>query len=339
MDPRAPSLSLSLSLALIGCVASHDPATMIAEPDPPVATSSPPPSPPRRPVPPPVGAWVPRNDSLDVCAWRGGEFVVDDFEVVALSEVDEGCMQYSMCSWQVDVDAEQPRFGLERPSRPWPLPFEVPIDSATGSNGRGMAHRVDDGWLVAFDHGEWGSLVWWYSADGSVRKKLGRDTLLDFYVIGDVIWAPAAEDFRAAEGYMLRFEDGVDGWRALAGPELLTAVPEAATLDGDTLLIVSIEGVEEVDVHGRVTLIAEVDFWNRGQPRYPGSIARARDGRIFVGHTFGVTRLTPAGDGYHEEFLLPPACRETVFDLDGPTLCNCVGLVEATRAAPAALHE
>jgi hypothetical protein len=313
-----------ISLGVLGCVAGPElpnspaPATNIAEPKP--------------PVPRAVGRWTPRNDQArDVCAWRGGEFSIDDFESIPLSDVDMMCASYSVCSWYVDVDGPQPRLGLERPRRPWPLPFEVPIDSATGSNGRGMAHAVDDGWLVAFNHGEWGSVVWWYSADGSARRQLGLDALVDFFVIGDEIWAPAAKNFRAAEGYMLRFERGPDGWRALAGPELLQAVPEVATLDGDTLLIASNKGVEEVDAFGRVSVLAEVDFWDDGrQPRYPSSIARTRDGTILIGHALGITRLSPERDGYSEDFLVPPPCRETVLDLEGPTLCNCVGLIEGS---------
>lgn len=264
-------------LSSLGCVAgpelpsSPEPATKISE-----AGGV---EPPRPAVPRAVGRWAPRDDAArDVCAWRGGEFSIEDFEVVALDDVDPACISYSQCSWYVDVGGPEPRLGLVQPIHPWPLPFAVPIDSATGSNGRGMAHAVEDGWLVAFDHGEWGSVVWWYSADGSVRRQLGLDTLVDFFVIGDVIWAPAAQHFSASEGYMLRFERGHDGWRALAGPELLQAVPEVAVLDKDSLLIASNRGVEEVDAFGRVTTLVEVDFGDGGRrPATPArSAARAR---------------------------------------------------------------
>jgi hypothetical protein len=313
---------IAISLVTLGCVVGPgelEPATNIAEPEPAVAISS----------PPPVGRWAPRNDSPDVCAWRGAEFALDDFEVLPATNIDALCNRYSSCRWYVDVAAGQPRFRLEQPSRPWPLPFTVPIDSATGTNGRGMAHEVDDGWLVAFDHGEWGSAVWWHSAEGSVRKLLGSDALVEFFTLGGEIWAPAAKDFRAGEGYMLRFDrDEAEGWRAVAGPDLLHEVPQIAVVDGDKLLIVSFRGVEEVDALGRVTVLAEVDLWNHGQVISPSSLARTRAGTILIGSGVGVVRLTPDGEGYLEDWLVPPACREASIDVE-ELRCQCVGLGEA----------
>ena len=106
--------------------------------------------------------------------------------------------------------------------------------------------------------------------------------------------------------------------------------------------LVSFQGVEEVDALGRVTVLAELDLWNHGQVSYPSSITRTPAGTILIGSGVGVVRLTPKGDGddYLEDWLVPPACRETSID-DEELRCQCVGLVDSrpNRFVPAWLPQ
>jgi hypothetical protein len=212
------------------------------------------------------------------------------------------------------------------PREPWSLPFDPPND--TTGRARTIVQAVDDGWLVALDAGEWGGSLWWISSDGSQRVKLGHEHVVALLPRGDVVWAPGSDTFRQA-GIVLRIEkDGSSRWQTRVMPQTLSERAEAATLDGETLLIATSESVEAVDPSGNISVLAKVDWLNYA----PNSLYRTRDGIIFVGLHHGVARLVPDSKGGHvEDWLVPPACRQRAFMQD--TLdCACVGLMDRTAA-------
>ena len=54
---------------------------------------------------------------------------------------------------------------------------DVPL--SRGAHGRSFA-RVDDGWLVGFNHGEFGAALYWYSSDGKDVAKVSDHQVAGF---------------------------------------------------------------------------------------------------------------------------------------------------------------
>lgn len=67
------------------------------------------------------------------------------------------------------VEPGAPEFAGSRPPFALDVP-EVPELVRTPV----AAAEVDGGWVVAYDRGEWGGAVWWFSPDGRERREVSR---------------------------------------------------------------------------------------------------------------------------------------------------------------------
>jgi hypothetical protein len=62
------------------------------------------------------------------------------------------------------------------------LPFEIEPGSANeGLAGTRLSCKVADGWIVAFNAGEFGAGLWWFSPDGKGRYKIAEAWVRGFY--------------------------------------------------------------------------------------------------------------------------------------------------------------
>lgn len=168
--------------------------------------------------------------------------------------------------------------------------------------------------------------MWWASPDGSELRVLDDDVhIVDFFELGGRIWAPSIWVKGHSNVSVLELvRDSTGAWQIRRGPSLREGA-EAAIVDGESLLIASIAGVDEMSADGRLTTLFEVD-WFVGHARVPRSILRADDGTIYVGMGHAVVRLERSPDGYVEQWLIPPPCRAIVIAEDYPC-CNCAGLL------------
>lgn len=316
-----------------GCTQVQD-QSLVATP-----TPTPPPAAEPDPLPPPpvipaVGVWAPIVASHNVCAWRGASFSPDDFyRATDPREFPSSqCLNFAMCGWEIQ-DPSAPRISIAEARRPVELPFELPPPPPKpGTRGRRHTLKVDDGWLIGFNAGEWGGSVWWASPDGSELRVLDDDVhILDFFELGGRIWAPSEYIKGHSEIHVLELvRDSTGAWQIRRGPEL-RAGADAAVVAGERLLIASIAGVDQMSADGRLTTLFEVD-WFVDHPRVPRSILRAEDGTIYIGMNHAVVRLEQSPDGYVEQWLIPPACRAVVIADDFPC-CTCAGLLAAPGTA------
>jgi hypothetical protein len=325
--PRPVVLPLVLIVIASACTQVREPA--------PVATPAPTPPPPSEPAPlppppviPAVGVWAPIEDAPDVCAWRGASFSPDDFYRATDPREfpDATCINFATCAWDIQ-DPSAPRISIAEPRRAVELPFELPPPPPKpGTRGRRYTLKVDDGWLLGFNAGEWGGSVWWVAPDGGEIRVLDDDVhILDFFELGGRIWAPEVWMKGHSEINVLELvRDSTGAWQIHRGPDLRESA-EAAIVDGESLLIASWAGVDEMSADGQLTTLFEVD-WFVGHARTPRSIVRADDGTIYIGMMHAVVRLEPSPDGYLEQWLIPPPCRATVTADDFPS-CNCAGLL------------
>lgn len=86
--------------------------------------------------------------------------------------------------WVVTLGEAAPRVGLlgREPENPTPLPFEIEPGSAKeGLSGTRKSIRVEDGWIVGFNAGEFGAGLWWFSPDGKTRRKISSHHVIEFF--------------------------------------------------------------------------------------------------------------------------------------------------------------
>lgn len=304
---------LAAGLVICGCYAP--PEVKVEEPPPPPPTEG-------RPE-----RWVSPGVGPGVCAWRGHTFSPGDFAVVQ-PVADDVCFAYADCSWRVEKDGAAVRIEIEaeREAEP-PLPFEISREEAhaLAMYGRFTKQRVVDGWIAAFDAGEFGSGIWWFSPDWKRREKLIEEHVVGFFMRGDEVWAPGGLNHLGyTPGPVLRFARDAGGkWTATPTVEQLRAGAEVAMLEGDTILVATPLSVEAVDPKGGLRVLATVGW----QAQYPNSMARGAKGELYVGMRFLVSRLTPDAAGrYVEDWLVPPPCKEWGF-VKGMAVCACKELV------------
>ncbi|WP_145270544.1 SMP-30/gluconolactonase/LRE family protein [Tautonia plasticadhaerens] len=186
------------------------------------------------------------------------------------------------------------------------LPFRIePGSSRDGLAGRRFRVEVADGWVVAFNGGEFGAGLWWFSADGTDRYRIA-----EAWVEGFIRTAPglfALEGLAHGDvnrGRLLRIarEPG-SRWSAEEIVDL-GQLPQAATLDTDgTLLVVTFDRLLRVDPsRAEIEILLDQAFWHWLDPN---SIVVAPSGTICLGMRHGVARVEMTAEGRRVRWLLP----------------------------------
>jgi hypothetical protein len=72
--------------------------------------------------------------------------------------------------------------------------------------------RVDDGWLVGVDHGEWGGALWWVAAGGAEHRLLATENVRALVATeGEVVAVTGSAHLMLREGGLLHL-DSADHW-------------------------------------------------------------------------------------------------------------------------------
>lgn len=131
------------------------------------------------------------------------------------------------------------------------FPVELsPPFSETG--GEYAYQKVDDGWLIAIDAGEWGGAVWWYSNDGSVHYEISKDSIFQFIQMGKNVYAYGGS-YRPEEGYFVSFrQDPAGHWVSMKTLDLDSVPISAERINPDLILIRTRKGVVRIDFMGRM---------------------------------------------------------------------------------------
>ena len=67
-------------------------------------------------------------------------------------------------------------------------------------------HQVSDGWLASYNRGEFGGVVWWFSADGKNRRAITTDRVNQFITHqGRVLAVEGLAHMGSSEGSVLEF--------------------------------------------------------------------------------------------------------------------------------------
>jgi hypothetical protein len=200
-----------------------------------------------------------------------------------------------------------------------PLPAQIQSKNvAVGSKADRHVIRVNDGWLVGMDVGEFGGGLWWFSADGQRNKKLLDENVVGFANSSKgVLVLVGLAHMTLDDGKILRITDGVAGNRKLEQLVDLGSAPATFAIESpDALIVLTTTGLVRVRTSGQKENLLRTEY----ESLYPTSMTLSSSGLIYVGMRQFVTRLTPTGNTYQEEWFVPADCTKfSIRDFD----CVC----------------
>jgi hypothetical protein len=253
------------------------------------------------------------------CSARGATF--PSWAETQPPTIGDLCPRFDLCDWRVGVEgngmvvtARQVGASDERLSNEIP-PFSEPPPGTGDFIGDRRWTRLPNGWLAAFDAGEFGAGVWWFSPDGTTRERLGDQHVTALLDVGSEKWlATGLAHSARGGGTILRADYSGNHW-SFGQVATLEQGACAATADSaQSALVVTRSRLFRVSRSGLVTKLHD-GAW---AGLYPSSVLIGPGGRLFIGARHAVIRLDPNGSGYAETWLVSPSCTASF-----PKTCKC----------------
>ncbi len=161
-----------------------------------------------------------------------------------------------------------------------PLPFDATILLENRMAEPSSALKVDDGWIVAYNEGEFGSAVYWYSEDGKQKAMLSRHQINGFLVEEDRTFAVEGLSHMGwSKGSMIEIKKSNGKWvveEFLRLPGSGQAIARVAR--GDYVVVTS-GTLLRVNLAKELLVLIPDGEWDG---LYPNSVA-VEDGQVFVG--------------------------------------------------------
>jgi hypothetical protein len=186
------------------------------------------------------------------------------------------------------------------------LPFEIePGWAIDGLAGSRLSTKVADGWIVAFNAGEFGAGLWWFSPDGKKRAKIAEAWVKDFLSTeAGLLALEGIAHGTENRGRIIRlFQDRAGRWRT---EDLINLghAPEVALkrTDGSLLIATTDRLLRVVPSDKTVEVLHKNAFWSG---LFPNSLALTPGGTIYLGMRHGVAKLEKTGREYKVVWLLP----------------------------------
>ena len=229
------------------------------------------------------------------------------------------CANYSAREWRVSLSAEQLQIRLDtKRDHQDALPSEITSKNVVvGSKGERHVIPVNDGWLIGIDVGEFGGGLWWFGTDGSRSKKLSDENVHGFVNTSIGTLAIVGLGHLGVEsGQVLRITSDKAGNRKSEIFADFGFAPAAFVAESpDSIIILTTFGLVRMKTSGSVERLLRTNY----RDLYPTSMTLSASGVLHVGMRHFVTRLTPIGNSYEEEWFAPADC--TAFTTPD---CDCI---------------
>lgn len=162
--------------------------------------------------------------------------------------------------------------------------------------------KVEGGWIAAYNKGEFGSAIYWFSTDGTEKKKLSEHQINEFLCEGDRVFAvEGLSHLSISRGSMIEIvrENGI--WMVKEFLPLPSSAQAIAPIASGEYVIVTSDSLLRVNLKKEILMLIPNANWG---DLYPNSI-EVDDGYIYIGMRQFVARcrITKSVETY--EFLLP----------------------------------
>ncbi len=214
---------------------------------------------------------------------------------------------YSPVSWRVDQrDDAIVAIRLSRSSpaagRPSFLPSPGQYDDGV------IVQRVDDGWLVAFNNGEFGAALYWYAIDGTSRYQVSSDHIVAFFQWkGQWHAIEGLAHLGSSQGTVVAIDRPLDRWQAKTVMSLPGAPLTVSVTESEDLLIALYDALVRVDATSNLQALLLKAPWQFFRPN--SSAWDERAGMLYLGMrqyvaryecaTSTLTMLAPSPSAIH----------------------------------------
>jgi hypothetical protein len=229
------------------------------------------------------------------------------------------CANYSRLEWRVSLSEAGSAQITPRPepyeSYKRELPSGVKVQRGMAGIERNL--KIENGWLLGFDGGEFGGGLWFADLSGKTQELSGENVHGFIETPQGVLVIAGLAHMGLDSGKVLIVPYAVNSQSDLKTLMDLDGAPGAFTkLSADTALVVTTHGISRISSSGLRKTLLRSDF----SALYPNSVVSTTDGTIYVGMRLFVVRLLHQSGKYTAQWLVPDSCRHfKVRDLD----CVC----------------
>ena len=205
---------------------------------------------------------------------------------------------YSDLEWYVKVTDGRILASLKNE-----MTLEKPGFTPKAKRFKGGEHfqKVDDGWLVAFNQGEFGAELWWFSRNGTSSYKISNDQINQFIVSDGNIYAiEGLAHMGMSRGSFIKIIKQGGQWislKQIAFDESPEAIMQGKN---EFLFIVLTDSMIRLDKGLNVTKIVKNSSWGG---LYPHSIASNDPKFVYIGMRQFVVQIN-LNDG-KTKYLIP----------------------------------
>ncbi|PZR71830.1 MAG: hypothetical protein DLM73_14880 [Chthoniobacterales bacterium] len=126
--------------------------------------------------------------------------------------------------------------------------------------------RVDEGWLVGFNQGEFGAALYWFSRDGKQNYKISDHQVVHFFSSLDGLYAIQGLDHMGySRGSIIRIArpEAGERWRASTVVELPAAPCTISTRRDGTMFVTSPNSIVAISRDRKSTTLLQNPWWYR----------------------------------------------------------------------------
>jgi hypothetical protein len=191
---------------------------------------------------------------------------------------------YSRHAWrvsgdhgQITAEPKQTRLsnGRERPQF---------VPKAGRFEGGSAFARVDDGWLVGFNQGEFGAALYWFSLDGEQNYKISDHQIVDFFYLPDGVHAiEGLAHLSMSKGSIIRIarSQPQGRWQASTAANLPFAPYAISVLRDHSMLVVLSNSLVSVSPDYKISTLLPDAPWSSLYPN--SSVLSADEKKIYIG--------------------------------------------------------
>jgi hypothetical protein len=191
---------------------------------------------------------------------------------------------YSKVDWRLITDNGQVRAYRREDASKEPRVRPPFTPEGGGFRGASVSALIDDGWLVGFNHGEFGAALYWFSHDGKHSYKISDHQVVDFFSLSDGVYAiEGLAHLGESRGSVIRIArpQGSSRWQATSVIELPSA-PYAVSLRRDgTMLITLSDALVALGPDRKIDMLLSDAEWGGFYPS--SSVLTQNEQKLYIG--------------------------------------------------------
>jgi hypothetical protein len=191
-----------------------------------------------------------------------------------------------------ETTEERPKFSMKMKDGESPLGDPMTV------------YEVADGWLAAYNRGEFGAALWWYSKDGAQRYHISNHQVNQFICHKEHIFAvEGLAHMGSSEGSLIELTSNAGRWSARTFVDLPGAGEAVCALHDGRLCVATSDMLLAVALDRRMEILIPCANWGQ---LYPQSIAYdVRTASVYVGMRQFVARYDLSTTDHTFRLLIP----------------------------------